>query len=100
MSSSALGSAAGYVTVNPIFPVRFLASISFLSMFYILAAIRSHKHIHDVRKFFIIAIFWIKLLLKLHKILTIQKRDRQFSVVGFAGMLKPNIFEGTHYKRW
>jgi hypothetical protein len=21
------------------------------------------------------------------------------SVVGFAGMLKPNVFEGTHYKR-
>ena len=23
-----------------------------------------------------------------------------FSVVGFVGMLKPNVFEGTHYKRW
>ena len=33
-------------------------------------------------------------------ILTIQKHDRQFSVVGFASMLKPNVFEGTHYKRW
>jgi len=45
-------------------------------------------------------IFWIKLLLNLPNILTIQKRDRQFSSVGFASMLNPNIFEGTHYKRW
>ena len=69
-------------------------------MFYILATIRLYKHIHDVTNLLIIAIFWIKLLLKLPKILTIQKRDRHFSVVGFVGMLKPNIFEGTHYKRW
>ena len=75
MSSSALGSAAGYVTVNPIFPVRFLASISFLSMFYILATIRSHKHIHDVTILLIIAIFWIKLLLKLPKLLTLTFKN-------------------------
>jgi hypothetical protein len=59
----------------------------------------SHKHIFDVTNILIIAIFWIKLLLKMHNFLTIQKRDRQFSVIGFAGMLKPNVFEGTHYKR-
>jgi hypothetical protein len=40
------------------------------------------------------------LLLKLSNILTIQKYDRKFSVVGFVSMLKPNVFEGTHYKRW
>jgi hypothetical protein len=32
--------------------------------------------------------------------LTIQKHDRKFSVVGFAGLLKPNVFDGTYYKRW
>jgi len=31
---------------------------------------------------------------------TFQNHDSQFSVVGFAGMLKPNVFKGTHYKRW
>ena len=31
--------------------------------------------------------------------LTIQKPDRHFSVIGFVSMLKPNVFEGTHYKR-
>ena len=38
--------------------------------------------------------------LKLPKFITIQKRDRHFSVTGFAQMLKPNTFEGAHYKRW
>jgi hypothetical protein len=61
--------------------------------------IRSHKHIYDVANLIIIAIFWIKLLLNM-PILTIQKCDRQFYLVGFAGMLKPNMFEGTQYKRW
>ena len=40
------------------------------------------------------------MLLKISKFLTIQKRDRQFSIVGFTSMLKPNVTEGTHYKRW
>jgi hypothetical protein len=39
--------------------------------------------------------------MNLSKFLTIQKRDiRQFSSIGFAGLLKPTPFEGTHYKRW
>jgi hypothetical protein len=62
--------------------------------------IRSHKHIYDVTNLIIIAIFWIKLLLDMPNFLTIQKCDRQFLVVGFAGTLKPNVFEGTHLKRW
>ena len=67
-----------------------------------LVMLKTQKHIHDVTNMFILlsVFFWIKLLLKLPNILTIQKRDKQFSVVGFASMLKPNIFEGTHYKRW
>jgi hypothetical protein len=44
---------------------------------------------------------WIKLNMNLPKFLTFQKREyRQFSSVGFAGLLKPMPFEGTHYKRW
>jgi hypothetical protein len=66
-----------------------------------LVTLKTYKHIHDVTNMFILlnVFFWIKLLLKLPNILTIQKRDRQFSVVVFASMLKPNVFEGTHYKR-
>ena len=83
---SASGSAAGYI---------FLMKISIIYMF---ITFRSHMHISNVTNMFIF--FWIKLLLKLPKFLTIQKRDRHFSVTGFAQMLKPNTFEGAHYKRW
>jgi hypothetical protein len=39
--------------------------------------------------------------MNLPRCLTFQKREyRQFSSVGFAGLLKPMPFEGTHYKRW
>jgi len=67
-----------------------------------LVTIKTDKHIYDITNMIILfnVFFCIKLLQKLSNILTIQKRDRQFSVVGFASMLKPNVFEGTHYKRW
>ena len=67
-----------------------------------LVTFKTHKHIYDVTNMIILfnVFFWIKLLLKLPNILTIQKRDRQFSVVSFVSMLKPNVFEGTHYKMW
>ena len=46
-------------------------------------------------------LFWIKLIMKMPKYLTIQKPDvRQFSVSGFAAALKPNAFDGAFYKRW
>jgi len=60
---------------------------------------RTFKHVFYVTNIIIMLIFWIKSLLNLSNVLTIQKRDRQFSSVGFASKLKPNI-EGTHYKRW
>ena len=82
MPSSASGSAAVYVIVNQTFPIRFLVSIAFVSTLYIFVMIISHKHIHDVTNLLVIAIFWIKLLLKLLKFLTIQKHDSQFSIVG------------------
>ena len=63
-----------------------------------LITFRSHMRISDVTNVLII-FSWIKLLLKLPKFLTIQKRDRHFSVTSFAQMLKPNVFEGAHYKR-
>jgi F0F1-type ATP synthase membrane subunit c/vacuolar-type H+-ATPase subunit K len=48
MSSSASDSVAGYVTVNPTFPIRFLVSTAFVSTLYIFAMIRSQKHVYDV----------------------------------------------------
>ena len=70
-----------------------------ISIVYMFLILRSHVHMSDVTNLALL-FFWIKLLLKLPKYLTIQKPDRHFSVVGFAGMLKPNVFEGTHYKKW
>ena len=61
------------------------------------------KHIHDIMfmHFLLASYLYNKLNMNLPNFLTIQKRDfRQFSSVGFASMLKPPPFEGTHYKRW
>jgi hypothetical protein len=41
---------------------------------------------------FLLLISWIKLLVKLTKFPTIQKRDRPFTSTGFASILKPNVF--------
>jgi hypothetical protein len=61
----------------------------------------SNKHLITIVMIMIMSFCWIKLNLKLPIFLTIQKRYiRQFSSVGFAGLLKPTPFEGTHYKRW
>ena len=87
MSTSASGSAAGYI------------SLLIISITYMLLTFRSHMHTSDVTNMLII-FFWIKLPLKLPNFLIIQKRDRHFSVTGFAQMLKPNTFEGAHYKMW
>jgi hypothetical protein len=46
------------------------------------------------------ALFRIKINRILSLIPTIQKLDRAFSVAGFAAQLKPNMFDGTNYKRW
>jgi hypothetical protein len=43
---------------------------------------------------------WIILQLKMSNFLTIQKCGRASSIVGFASILKPNVFEGTHYRQW
>jgi len=57
--------------------------------------------IHVVIIPFIASFLWIKINVKMPYVSTIQKRNfRPFSSVGFAGMLKPTPFEGTHYKRW
>jgi hypothetical protein len=51
------------------------------------------KHIYDIMSFLLTSLLWINLNMNLPKFLTIQKRDsRQFSSVGFAGLLKPTVF--------
>ena len=53
-----------------------------------------HMHIYVVTNLLML-FFWIKLIIKLPKFLTIQKpNNRLFSVSGFAAALKPNNFDG------
>ena len=89
MSTSVTGSGAvGYVLIHPL---SLAIKIMIISIIYMSMSLRSHVHIYEAINLFLI-FFWIKSILKLPKSLTIQKPDRHFSVVGFAGMLKPNIF--------
>ena len=89
MSTSATGYGdAGYVVVHPLF---LAIKIIIISIVYMFVTLRSHVHMSDVTNLALL-FFWIKLLLKLPKYLTIQKPDRHFSVVDFASMLKPNVF--------
>ena len=97
MSTSVTGSGAtGYVLIHPLSSV---IKIMIISIIYVSMSLRSHMHKYEATNLFLV-FFWIKLILKLPKFLTIQKPNRHFWVVGFAGMLKPNVFGGTHYKRW
>jgi hypothetical protein len=72
-----------------------------LHFIYIFAySVRSNLVMNFVTVMFLILIFWIKLLVKLAKFPTIQKRDRPFTSTGFASMPKPNVFDGSNYKIW
>jgi hypothetical protein len=45
--------------------------------------------------------FWIKIMRKLSRFLTIQKPNyRQFSVTGFAVVLKPTAFDRKNFMTW
>jgi hypothetical protein len=61
---------------------------------------RTNTVTNVISKILVFAISWIKLLVKLAKFQTIQKRDRPFTSIGIASMLKPNVFDDYNYKRW
>jgi hypothetical protein len=89
MSTSVGSGVARYAVATR--PLLYMIRIMMISIMYMFVALRSHVHMSDITNIIFI-IFWIKLLLNLPKIPTIQKPDRHFSVVGFASMLKPNVF--------
>ena len=120
--SGAFGFAAGYanlilkitifvISINTVIDILYLrvftchallVSTSFMFMMTLMMN-SFDKHIYDIMimHFLFASYLWNKLNMKLPRFLTIQKCNiRQFSSVGFAGMLKPPPFEGTHYKRW
>jgi hypothetical protein len=77
----------------------FLVFVYNLLLFTTYVSSDTHMHIHVIT--YITVIFWIKLKLKMHISLTIQKPDiRHFSVSGFVATLKPSEpFDRTFYKR-
>src|SRR6266540_6955797 len=58
-----------------------------------------HSPVNIIMFILIRLVFRIKINRKMPLIPTFQKLDRAFSVVGFATQLKPNVFDGTNYKR-
>ena len=59
-----------------------------------------HMHIYAVTNLLML-FFWIKLIMKMPKFLTIQKPNiMYFSVSGFAAALKPNNFDGNNFMIW
>jgi hypothetical protein len=87
-----IGPSAGYIL--------FLVIVHVLLLFTAYVSSDTHMHIHVIT--YITLVFWIKLKLKMHISLTIQKPDiRHFSSSGFATVLKPSEpFDGKFYKRW
>jgi hypothetical protein len=77
-----------------------LCICGYLLLFTAYVSSDTHMHRHFIT--YITVIFWIKLKLKMHISLTIQKPDiRYSSVSGFAAALKPSEpFDGIFYKRW
>ena len=72
-----------------------------MSSLHVVAFVRDiHMHIYAITNMLML-FFWIKLIMKMSKILTIQKHNvRQFSVSGFAAALKPNNFDGKNFMIW
>ena len=94
-----MGPSAGYsliflikITVICVFTV----SICMSSLHAVAFVKDIHMNIYAVTNLLML-IFWIKLIMKMLKFLTLQKPNiRQFSVSGFAAALKPNDFDGTN----
>ena len=108
ISTSASSSAAGYVSALR-YPVRSCVKNLLVSIIDMVFMLRSHKHIHNVRNLFVIAIFWIKLLLKLPKFQIESKPihiflDRQFFIKCVTGpgnshvaCIEPNSFSHSPF---
>ena len=93
-----MGPSAGYSLISMI-TVFYILTVSIsMSSMHAVAFIRNiHMHIYAVTNLLMLY-FWIKLIMKMSKYLTIQKpNNRQFSVSGFATALKPNNFDGKNF---
>ena len=95
-----MGPSAGYTLISVITVLAATVFICMLSLHAVVFIRDIHMHIYAVMNLLML-IFWIKLIMKMPKFLTIQKYNlRQFSVSGFAAALKPNNFYGKNFMIW
>ena len=95
-----MGPSTGYILISVI---TVLAAIVFVCMSSLHAVVfirEIHMHVYAITNLLML-FFWIKLIMKMSKFLTIQKPYlRQFSVSGFAAALKPNKFDDKNFMIW
>ena len=93
-----MGPSAGYSLIFLISVICVFTVSICMSSLHAVAFVRDiHMHIYAVTNLLMLY-FWIKLIMKMPKFLTIQKSNlRQFSVSGFAAALKPNNFDGKNF---
>ena len=93
-----MGPYAGYNLISVIIVLCVFTVFICMSSLHVVAFVRDIRmHIYAVTNLLMLY-FWIKLTMKMHNYLTIQKLDiMQFSVSGFAAALKPNNFDGKNF---
>ena len=96
-----MGPSAGYNLISVITLLCvFIVSICMSYLHAVAFVSDIHMHIYVITNL-LMFYFWIKLTMKMPNYLTIQKHNlRQFSVSGFAAVLKPNIFDGKNFMIW
>ena len=96
-----MGPSAGYSLIFLITVICAFTVFICMPSLHAVAFVRDiHIHIYAVTNLLMLS-FWIKLIIKMPKFLTIQKPNvRQFSVSGFAAALKPNNFDGKNFMIW
>ena len=89
-----MGPSAGYILISVITVLAAIVFVYMLSLHAVMFIREIHMHIYAIMNVLML-FFWIKLIMKMPKFLTIQKPNvRQFSVSDFAAALKPNNFDG------
>ena len=96
-----MGPSTGYSLISVISVLCVFTVFTSMSSLHAVVFIKNiHMHIYIVTNLLML-FFWIKLIMKLPKFLTIQKPNvRQFSISGFAAVLKPNNFDSKNFMIW
>ena len=92
-----MGPSAGYSLISVITVLTAIVFVCISSLHAVVFIREIHMHIYVFTNLLLL-FFWIKLIMKMPKFLTIQNPNvRQFSISGFAAALKPNNFDGKNF---